>query len=511
MYSSDQSSDKDPRIAPDSVDSECGGLSVSVGFNHRADSEAVLVVPRSLWPRSPTGRVGSQEGIFRENSLHVFLPSWMVLAHLSLACSSHSFCPELCPAHSLPCTPRLSDARSVACASSETESEAGDIMDQQFEEMSNKLNSVTDPTGFLRMVRRNNLFNRACFTAVESGAASRWEGEGGPGMTWTRARSKAGGSSHLTREAWQTGGRAAAEILASSCLTFAPGDTQMSPDTRGRKRRLGPFSSEQPEQPRPPVCPLVVIPHWYVMLSQRHKPHVCPCPQQLPALPPGPVFCAQGTKGCPHLSLGSACASPFPPPCSPPCSEKVDLFLQKWINKQCLRNELGKTDVMTPFEQRSGPAVYVGQHPRHACCGVRLAGSAASAGLAVPWTLPGREGKGLETGREGGRSCPSMTSLFSSAVSPVKDGTSSLPRRQSSLAKPPLRALYDLLIAPMEGSGLDFLGQGQHLLTALPRGVELLLDPPLLVRALLPLTGSPHPQGHCTTALERSGPATPRA
>ncbi|XP_075755027.1 tetratricopeptide repeat protein 28 isoform X4 [Pelodiscus sinensis] len=49
-----------------------------------------------------------------------------------------------------------------ACASSETESEAGDIMDQQFEEMNNKLNSVTDPTGFLRMVSRNNLFNRSC-------------------------------------------------------------------------------------------------------------------------------------------------------------------------------------------------------------------------------------------------------------------------------------------------------------------------------------------------------------
>ncbi|XP_062941769.1 tetratricopeptide repeat protein 28 [Cynocephalus volans] len=51
---------------------------------------------------------------------------------------------------------------SRACASSETESEAGDIMDQQIEEMNNKLNSVTDPTGFLRMVRRNNLFNRSC-------------------------------------------------------------------------------------------------------------------------------------------------------------------------------------------------------------------------------------------------------------------------------------------------------------------------------------------------------------
>lgn len=44
-----------------------------------------------------------------------------------------------------------------------------------------------------------------------------------------------------------------------------------------------------------------------------------------------------------------------------------------------------------------------------------------------------------------------MTSLFSGTVSPSKDGTSSLPRRQNSLAKPPLRALYDLLIAPMEG------------------------------------------------------------
>lgn len=44
-----------------------------------------------------------------------------------------------------------------------------------------------------------------------------------------------------------------------------------------------------------------------------------------------------------------------------------------------------------------------------------------------------------------------MTSLFSNTVSPTQDGTSSLPRRQNSFAKPPLRALYDLLIAPMEG------------------------------------------------------------
>ncbi|TNN82298.1 Tetratricopeptide repeat protein 28 [Liparis tanakae] len=51
---------------------------------------------------------------------------------------------------------------SRGCSSSETESEAGDVLDQQFEELNNKLNSVTDPTGFLRMVSRNNLFNRSC-------------------------------------------------------------------------------------------------------------------------------------------------------------------------------------------------------------------------------------------------------------------------------------------------------------------------------------------------------------
>ncbi|XP_028826917.1 tetratricopeptide repeat protein 28 isoform X3 [Denticeps clupeoides] len=51
---------------------------------------------------------------------------------------------------------------SRVCSSSETESEAGDLLDQQFEELNNKLNSVTDPTGFLRMVSRNNLFNRSC-------------------------------------------------------------------------------------------------------------------------------------------------------------------------------------------------------------------------------------------------------------------------------------------------------------------------------------------------------------
>lgn len=52
-----------------------------------------------------------------------------------------------------------------------------------------------------------------------------------------------------------------------------------------------------------------------------------------------------------------------------------------------------------------------------------------------------------------------MTSLFSGTVSPSKDGTSSLPRRQNSLAKPPLRALYDLLIAPMEGVSGSWAGR----------------------------------------------------
>ncbi|XP_075885701.1 tetratricopeptide repeat protein 28 isoform X2 [Nelusetta ayraudi] len=45
---------------------------------------------------------------------------------------------------------------------SETESEAGDLLEQQFEELTNKLPSGADPTGYLRMVSRNNLFNRSC-------------------------------------------------------------------------------------------------------------------------------------------------------------------------------------------------------------------------------------------------------------------------------------------------------------------------------------------------------------
>lgn len=44
-----------------------------------------------------------------------------------------------------------------------------------------------------------------------------------------------------------------------------------------------------------------------------------------------------------------------------------------------------------------------------------------------------------------------MTSLFSATVSPAKDSLSSPHLRPSNISKPPLRALYDLLIAPMEG------------------------------------------------------------
>ncbi|XP_069556867.1 tetratricopeptide repeat protein 28 isoform X1 [Brachyistius frenatus] len=51
---------------------------------------------------------------------------------------------------------------SRVCSSSETESEAGDLLEQQFEELNSKLPSATDPTGYLRMVSRNNLFNRSC-------------------------------------------------------------------------------------------------------------------------------------------------------------------------------------------------------------------------------------------------------------------------------------------------------------------------------------------------------------
>ncbi|KAJ6656674.1 hypothetical protein lerEdw1_003561 [Lerista edwardsae] len=48
-----------------------------------------------------------------------------------------------------------------ACASSETESEAGDLLEQQFEEVQSRLASAADPTGFLRMVSRSSPCSRS--------------------------------------------------------------------------------------------------------------------------------------------------------------------------------------------------------------------------------------------------------------------------------------------------------------------------------------------------------------
>ncbi|XP_076139979.1 tetratricopeptide repeat protein 28-like [Alosa pseudoharengus] len=59
------------------------------------------------------------------------------------------------------------------------------------------------------------------------------------------------------------------------------------------------------------------------------------------------------------------------------------------------------------------------------------------------------------------RSFHSMSSLASAPVSPVRE-SSSLPRRTSS-TKPPLRALYDLLIAPMEGGLMHSCGAAGRL------------------------------------------------
>lgn len=50
------------------------------------------------------------------------------------------------------------------CSSSETESEAGDLLEQQFEELNN--NNL--PTGYLRMVSRNNRFNRSEFSFLNT-------------------------------------------------------------------------------------------------------------------------------------------------------------------------------------------------------------------------------------------------------------------------------------------------------------------------------------------------------
>ncbi|KAL2079565.1 hypothetical protein ACEWY4_025309 [Coilia grayii] len=81
------------------------------------------------------------------------------------------------------------------------------------------------------------------------------------------------------------------------------------------------------------------------------------------------------------------------------------------------------------------------------------------------------------------RSCQSMTSLFSNPMSPVKDATSSLSHRPSSLNKPPLRTLYDLLIAPMEGGLMHSSGPvGRHRQLVLVLEGELYLIPFALLK-----------------------------
>uniref|UniRef100_A0A3Q2PY53 Tetratricopeptide repeat protein 28 n=1 Tax=Fundulus heteroclitus TaxID=8078 RepID=A0A3Q2PY53_FUNHE len=80
-------------------------------------------------------------------------------------------------------------------------------------------------------------------------------------------------------------------------------------------------------------------------------------------------------------------------------------------------------------------------------------------------------------------SCRSMTSLYSTTVSPVKDGLSSPRCRPSSIGKPPLRALYDLLIAPMEGGlmhGSGPVGRNRQLVVVLEG--ELYLIPFALLK-----------------------------
>ncbi|XP_068430413.1 tetratricopeptide repeat protein 28 [Clinocottus analis] len=76
------------------------------------------------------------------------------------------------------------------------------------------------------------------------------------------------------------------------------------------------------------------------------------------------------------------------------------------------------------------------------------------------------------------RSCRSVTSLYSATVSPVKDGY-----RPSAVSKPPLRALYDLLIAPMEGGLMHSSGPvGRHRQLVLVLEGELYLIPFALLK-----------------------------
>ncbi|XP_033845014.1 tetratricopeptide repeat protein 28 [Periophthalmus magnuspinnatus] len=81
------------------------------------------------------------------------------------------------------------------------------------------------------------------------------------------------------------------------------------------------------------------------------------------------------------------------------------------------------------------------------------------------------------------RSWQSMTSLYSATVSPVKEGFLSSPLRPSNIGKPPLRALYDLLIAPMEVGLMHNSGPvGRHRQLILVLEGELYLIPFALLK-----------------------------
>ncbi|XP_072345849.1 tetratricopeptide repeat protein 28 isoform X5 [Scyliorhinus torazame] len=81
------------------------------------------------------------------------------------------------------------------------------------------------------------------------------------------------------------------------------------------------------------------------------------------------------------------------------------------------------------------------------------------------------------------RSCQSMNSLFSSNTSSLQDSTSSLPRKLNSVSKQPLRALYDLLISPMEGGLMHSSGPvGRHRQLVLVLEGELYLIPFALLK-----------------------------
>lgn len=81
------------------------------------------------------------------------------------------------------------------------------------------------------------------------------------------------------------------------------------------------------------------------------------------------------------------------------------------------------------------------------------------------------------------RSCQSMTSLYNATVSPAKDGCLSSPMQLSNIEKSPLRALYDLLIAPVEGGLMHNTGSvGRHRQLILVLEGELYLIPFALLK-----------------------------